>query len=374
MRAAALIAVALCACVVSAAHATTFHVVDDRGVPQLAEATVADIGLSTATNEAGEVEPGSEPGDTVTITRSDQSGPCGAPEGPVGPSYAVPDPEPDFVEVVVPALPTTATDPALSAQERDLLGRLNEQRAASGAPQLVGSEALAEAADGYAGALGGDPTATSDHCALWGPEVRAIDRGWPFDDVQETLGGAGSPTAALADWLAEPSDRAALLEPRFGAIGVARVGDLWVAVVSRPCGRLLGARCRMTGDTGDPALADALPTVTAPAPLARGSRADPRLRLELVERTGLSVRARVRLDPSARGRLRGWLRRGQVRRNLHAHRRRAGSFELSARVRRPGRWRLVVRFDGAPGWRDAALPARTLRFVPRRAHAALARS
>ena len=47
--------------------------------------------------------------------------------------------------------------------------------------------------------------------------MRAIDRGWPFDDVQETLAGARSPTAALATWLAEPTDRGALLEPRFGA-------------------------------------------------------------------------------------------------------------------------------------------------------------
>jgi uncharacterized protein YkwD len=370
MRAAALLAVPLCACVVSAARATTFHVVDDRGVPQLAQATVVGVGLTTATNEAGEVEPASEPGDTVTITRSDQGGACAAPEGPVGPSYAVPDPEPDFVEVVLPSLPTALTDPAFSAPERGLLGRLNEQRAASAAPPLVGSEALAEAADGYAGAFGGNPAATSDHCALSSPEVRAIDRGWPFDDVQETLAGAGSPTAALAGWLAEPTDRAALLEPRFGAIGVARVGDLWVAVVSRPCGRLLGARCRMTADTGDPALADALPVVAAPAPLVRGSRANPRLRLELLERTGLSLRVRVRIDPSARGRLRGWLRRGHARRMLRAHRRRAGRFELSARVRRPGRWRLVVRFEGAAGWSDAALPARTLRFAPRRTHAA----
>lgn len=87
MRAAALLAVPLCACAVNTARATTFHVVDDRGVPQLAQATVADVGLSTATNETGEVDPASEPGDTVTITRSDQGGPCGAPEGPVGPSW-----------------------------------------------------------------------------------------------------------------------------------------------------------------------------------------------------------------------------------------------------------------------------------------------
>jgi hypothetical protein len=113
--------------------------------------------------------------------------------------------------------------------------------------------------------------------------------------------------------------------------------------------------------------------VTAPAPLIRSSRADPHLRLELVERTGLSLRVRVRLDPSARGRLRGWLRHGRARRNLDAQRRHAGSFALSARVLRPGRWRLVVRFDGAAGWNDAAVPTRTVRFA-RRAHAARRRS
>ena len=152
---------AFCACTVSAAKATTFHVVNDGGVPQLAQATVGDVGLTTATNEAGEVEPASEPGDVVTITRSDRAGACGAPEGPIGPSYTVPDPEPDFVEVVLPSVAATLADPALSEQERGLLGRLNEQRAAGGAPPLVGSDALAEAADGYAGALGGDPAATS---------------------------------------------------------------------------------------------------------------------------------------------------------------------------------------------------------------------
>jgi hypothetical protein len=44
---------------------------------------------------------------------------------------------------------------------------------------------------------------------------------------------------------------------------VAPVGNLWVVSLSKPCGRLLGARCRMTGDAGDPALADA-PVTAAP--------------------------------------------------------------------------------------------------------------
>jgi hypothetical protein len=92
-----------------------------------------------------------------------------------------------------------------------------------------------------------------------------------------------------------PTDRAALLEPRYGAIGVARVGDLWVA------GRLVAS-----------------------------------------------------------------LRRGRARRALRSRRLRAGRYELKGAVRRSGRWRLSVRFDGAAGWADAALASRTLRFAPRR--------
>jgi hypothetical protein len=40
--------------------------------------------------------------------------------------------------------------------------------------------------------------------------------------------------------------------------------------------------------------------------------------------------------------------------------------ELRGRVRRTRKWRLVVRFDASAAWRDAALPARTLRFAARR--------
>jgi hypothetical protein len=120
----------------------------------------------------------------------------------------------------------------------------------------------------------------------------------------------------------------------------------------------------MTGDPGDPALADALPVLPAPAPRGRRARADPRLRMELVERTGLSLRVRVRIAPLARGRLVASLRRGKGRHALHG-RRQGGRVDLTARVRRPGRWRLVVRFEGSSGWADAALPARTLRFAPR---------
>ena len=246
VRVAAAIAVLALALAASVqARATTFRIQNDRGVPQLAQATVGEVGLTMSTNEAGEVEPASEPGDTVTLTRSEVPGPCGAPEGPVGVSYTVPDPDPDVVDLVLPALPGSATDPSLAPEERGLLGRINEQRGAAGLPPVVASQALAEAADGYATALGGDPAATTDHCRLAGPQVRAIDRGWPFDNVQELLAGAHSAGAALTAWVAEPSDRAALLEPRFGAIGVSRVGDLWVVSLSKPCGRLLGARCRL---------------------------------------------------------------------------------------------------------------------------------
>jgi uncharacterized protein YkwD len=362
MRVATLLAVVIAAWTAGAARATTFRVENENGTPQLAQATVADIGLTTGTNEAGEVEPASEPGDTVSITRSDVAGPCGAPEGPTGPSYTVPDPEPDFVTIVLPALAMPLTDPALSPEERGLLGRLNEQRAAAGAGPLTGSVALAEAADGYGGVLHGDPSRTDDHCRLAGPEVRAIDRGWPFDDVQELLAGERTATAALETWLGDPGARATLLDAGYGAAGIARVGDLWVALVSRPCGRLLGARCRMTGDTGDPTLIAApSPPVTPVSPVR--ARRDPRLRLALVQRTALKLLVRVRLDPAAHGKLIASLHRGKARRRLQSRRRGAGSFELRGGVRRPGRWRLVVRFEGAAGWRDAALKARTLGFT-----------
>jgi uncharacterized protein YkwD len=266
MRVAALLAVVVAAWAAGAARATTFHVENEHGVPLYAWATVSEIGLTTSTNEAGEVEPASEPGDTVTITRSDVTGPCGAPEGPVGPSYTVPDPEPDFVAIVLPALAMPSTDPALSPEERGLVGRLNEQRAMAGAGAMIASEALDEAADRYGGVLHGDPSATDDHCRLAGPEVRAVDRGWPSDDVQELLAGERSATAALETWLRDPTARATLLDPGYGALGIARVGDLWVALVARPCGRLLGARCRMTGDVGDASL------IAAPSPRPRRSR------------------------------------------------------------------------------------------------------
>jgi hypothetical protein len=120
----------------------------------------------------------------------------------------------------------------------------------------------------------------------------------------------------------------------------------------------------MTGDPGDPALADALPALPAPARRGRRSRTAPRLRLELVERTGLSLRMRVRLAPSARGQVVASLRRGQGRHLLRG-RRRGGRIDLTARVWRPGRWRLVVRFEDAPGWADAALPTRCVRFALR---------
>jgi uncharacterized protein YkwD len=362
MRVATLLTVVIAAWAAGTARATTFRVENEDGTPLFAWATVADVGLTTSTNEAGEVEPASEPSDTVTITRSDVAGACGAPEGPTGPSYTVPDPEPDFVAIVLLAPRMPLTEPALSPEERGLLGRLNEQRAGAAAGPMIASEALDEAADGYGGILHGDPSATDDHCKLSGPEVRAVDRGWPSDDVQEFLAGERTATAALETWLRDAGARATLLDPGYGALGIARVGDLWVAVVGRRCGRLLGARCRMTGDAGDPSLI-AAPSIPATPVAPIRSRRDPMLRLALVQRTALKLLVRVRLDPAARGKLIASLHRGKARRRLQSRRRGAGSFELRGGVLRPGRWRLVVRFNGAPGWRDAALEARTLGFT-----------
>lgn len=59
------------------------------------------------------------------VERSDGDGVAGLfiARAPVA-ACTVPDPEPDVVDLVLPALPGFATDPSLAPEERGLLGRV----------------------------------------------------------------------------------------------------------------------------------------------------------------------------------------------------------------------------------------------------------
>jgi uncharacterized protein YkwD len=329
----------------------TLQAVNTRGVEQ-ASLVTSSSGLRY-TNGHGGLVLDVAPGEQITVSRGD-----GAPEG-TGVAYTVPSTVPAGpVTVTLPAL-LDAVSPAHDNMEAWLLARVNDARAALGRAPLRQSGSLNRAADAYAQHL--FSTDQFSHFALATPGVRAVDQGWPIpggDGVGEVLALAPSKESALELWMGSPDHWTLLMRPEANVTGVAQAGNRWVMSPST-CGPTdAPERCEI-GEAG--VLAGLTPPSGTPVGGSPASAADekrPRLRVRL-RRRGRRLIVVVRLV-EGRGSISVAVRQGHLRARVHGHRTgklvRAKTF-----LPREGRWKVIVRFEGAPGWADRRLALRPVR-------------
>jgi uncharacterized protein YkwD len=332
----------------AAAAPLTLQVVNERGVEQ---ASLLNRASGTSlTSGHGRAVLDVAPGEQIAVTRG-----AAAPEG-AGVIYSVPSPVPAGpVGVTLPALPDAAA-PAHDGTEAWLLAQVNAERAARGATALQQSGSLNRSADAYARHL--HVTGQLDHFALADPGVRAVDQGWPFPGgagIGEVLALAPSKEAALGAWKVSPGHWTLLMSPGTTVTGVARAGNRWVMMPST-CGPTdAPERCEI-GQSG--VLSPLTPPPGAPVEGGGGPGAgDKRARLRVrLSRHGRRLIVRVRLL-EGRGTLRVIVRQGNRRVSVRAQRRR-NQLRATALLRRRGRWKVTVRFEGGPGWADRRLVRR----------------
>jgi uncharacterized protein YkwD len=325
----------------------TLHAVNTRGVEQASLVTYSPG--TTFTDANGRVTLDVQPGETVRVTRGSL-----APEG-AGVPYTVPNPVPAApVTVTLQALAATVA-PGIDSAEAWLVKQINAERAAIGRAPLTQSSTLSRAADAYAHYL--ESTGQFSHLALADPGVRAVDQGWPVpggSSVGEALALAPSKELALDGWRNSAPHWQLLMMDGLDSVGVGRAGSRWI-MMAAVCGMASStARCGLNADpaarppgTGSPA------PPAAPDPVAAERK--PRLAVRL-RRKGrrLVVRVRVVLGD---GQLKVAARKGSRRAKLRHHRK-GDLHRYLARLPRRGRWKVIVRFDGAPGWGDRRLVRR----------------
>jgi hypothetical protein len=132
-------------------------------------------------------------------------------------------------QIVVPSF-GTPRKPQLSPRERGTLGLLNDLRAKQGSRPLSAQPDLNAAADNFSCWLSDylrGPEAPARitpeiHRAFGTPSMRAIDAGWPFGGVGETISfNPFSPEHGYQELLSSPGHRAVLLNPQSRWVGVA---------------------------------------------------------------------------------------------------------------------------------------------------------
>jgi uncharacterized protein YkwD len=330
----------------------TLQVVNTRGVEQAS--LVRSPSGTRHTNGHGGLVLDVAPGEQITVSRGE-----GAPEG-AGVAYTVPNPVPAGpVTLALPALPD-AVSPAHDSAEAWLLERVNGERAALGRAPLAQSGSLNRAADVYARHLFANNQFS--HFALASPGVRAVDQGWPLPGghgVGEVLALGPSKETALRLWMGSPGHWNLLMRPEANATGVAQVGNRWVMNPST-CGPTdAPERCEI-GEGG--VLAGHTPPSGTPvggSPAAAVDEKRARLRVRL-RRRGRRLIVVVRLV-EGRGRVSVAVRQGRSRARVRGHR--TGDLvRAKAFLPREGRWEVIVRFEGGPGWADRRLAPRWVRF------------
>jgi uncharacterized protein YkwD len=161
---------------------------------------------------------------------------AGAATGPA-PVLAVPPVDVAPVGVLPSAVAIEAPPPRYTAFEAELFERMNGARVDSGAPTLARNTDL----DGVALARARDLVELGyfDHYAPDGTSAftELASRGLAYYVAGENLARNNYPPAqtvqtAFDALMASPGHRANILEPRFGAVGVATVreGDVWLFV------------------------------------------------------------------------------------------------------------------------------------------------
>jgi uncharacterized protein YkwD len=344
--------VALAVPAAAAAAPLTLHVVNGRGVEQAS--LVKRTSGTLTTDGHGRLVVDVAPGEQIGVTRGDA-----APEGASGVAYTVPSVVPaESVTVTLPALPD-AVSPAHDSAEAWLLARVNDARAALGRAALRESGSLNRADDVYARYL--LATGRFSHFALADAGVRAVDQGWPFpggDGIGEVLALAPSKEFALRLWMGSPGHWTLLMRPEANVTGVAQAGNVWVMSPSI-CGPTdAPERCEI-GEGG--VLAGSTPPSGTPVGGIPGSGADDkraRLRVRL-RRRGRRLIVDVRLVEGL-GRVRVSVRQGRRRARVRRHRM-GNLVRAEAFLPRKGRWKVIVRFEGGPGWGDRRLAPRRVR-------------
>jgi uncharacterized protein YkwD len=324
----------------------TVHAVNTRGIDQASLVTYAPG--TTVTDADGRVTIDVQPGETVRVTRGSL-----APEG-AGVAYTVPNPVPAApVTVTLQALAATVA-PGIDSAEAWLVKQVNAERGALGRAPLTQSSTLTRAADAYAHYL--QSTGQFSHLALADPGVRAVDQGWPVpggSSVGEALALAPSKELALDGWKNSAPHWTLLMMDGLDSLGVARAGNRWI-MMAAVCGVATStARCGLNADPAPAPARPGGPPAATPGPPAAART--PRLAVR-VRRHGRRLLVRVRVV-RGEGHVKVSVRRGSRRAHVR-HRRKGDLHRYVARLPRRGRWRIVVRFEGAPGWADRRLVRR----------------
>lgn len=115
------VALAQAGALARAAAATTFHIQNARGVPQVASLYQGAGQLGPRTDPFGNLTIAVTPGDTFYFSRNQTDGHCysgeqASPEGSPGQAYTVPAEPPASVTITLPAVPYTPTNPGLDDQ------------------------------------------------------------------------------------------------------------------------------------------------------------------------------------------------------------------------------------------------------------------
>jgi hypothetical protein len=325
----------------------TFTVTNQRGVLQAGTRVMnTPDGPTVAwTNPYGQVTLNVAGGQNLYFARgfrySFEQG--AAPEG-AGQLYSAPPVPPATVQIILPNANGEPADPGNSPEERWLVGKINQERAAAGRPPLYISLTLNEAGDRYANfenALG----QPANHFWLANPAVRMFDSGWPvrppsaFGGIFELGGQAGSVVDVFSDWNSNSSKRTQMLDPTIGSIGVGLVGPYVSANFAPPCTEAAD-RCRMTGDTGDPYL-----------PIDDGNgRGDRRTGLHFKRPTlhGKRIRVSFSTDRAAEGTLSVMATKRGKSKSLRV-RGGNGSYTASGKLTQ-GSWRVCAEFNPEGNW------------------------
>ncbi|MEA2333023.1 MAG: hypothetical protein QOH58_3161 [Thermoleophilaceae bacterium] len=345
----------------AAAAPLSLQVVNERGIAQVSlvqlTGAACPAGCTRLTNGYGRLALDVAPGDRVAVTRGSL-----APEG-AGVQYVVPP--------AVPATPVTFTLPTVldatpasahDADERWLLDRVNQERAALGRAPLQQAGPLNRASDAYARWLLANNK--FDHTAYADPGVRAADQGWPvYGGVGETLALAPSKETALALWKGSAPHWTLLMMDGLTVAGVGRAGNRWVMMPAACAPTDAPERCEVGGSGVLPPLPQGGGAGTGqgqgqPQGEAKGQRRRARLRVRL-HRDGRKLTVAVRLV-EGRGKVEVAVRQGRRRARVRGHREHR-IYRAVTTLPRTGRWKVAIRFEGVDGWSSRRLQTRTVR-------------
>jgi uncharacterized protein YkwD len=339
----ALVAALLALPAAAQAANTTFTVVNQRGVLQAGTRVmnVPDGPTAAWTNAYGQVTLNVTGGQHLYFARGYNygvEGPAAAPEGS-GQLYSVPGVPPASAQIVLPNANGEPADPGNSPEERWLVGKINQERAAAGRAPLYISLTLNEATDRYANYM--NAVGQAGHFVFTNPTVRMLDSGWPIRSTSmvELVGQATSVSYFWNFHNGSASSRAIMLDPSSGSVGIGSINGYTSINFAPPCTEAAD-RCQMTGDTGDPNL---------PIDGDNGG-GDHRTNLVFKRPTlhGKRIRAFLTTDRQAEGSLSVTATKRGKTKSLRV-RGGQGSYSASGRLS-PGSWRVCGRFDPEGNW------------------------